>query len=693
MKRLVFILLFIFTLAPIVLGQSRPSSVDHSAKFGPAITQYGNGCQVFSLAYLKSYIWNDKLGRNPMLPENQFSGYALWNQTINTLQHYAIAENAFEMMLNQGAVTADKFSQPDHMETLPSLEARENGLKYRSAELLRLFSNDYIGRVNVFLEQLQDSLKDGKCFILGFPIFNYINSLYNKTDAMYSCQQGISSDSLLASHAAVVVGYDNNKRAFKLLNSWGSNFGDNGYFFLSYDWFTNASWWNFSCYFLKEDFNHNPDLSLNLLVSNMVTGEDIIGRKNIFVDTVYSYWGMRFDYQFLDYFNYNRLIKIKKINNQAVPSSKLGDNTTVNKNNVVFLPNHNHDGNRQLLVDLNQYVKASDFKSLEILIQDPVSATYTGDNGNILYSYIREAKANVVESYVKFLGTNKRIVGKVTSLPDTTIIALDFDSYPVGFHQNPPIDPVHVAKCVSVIKRHLVTFRIEDISVYNAPPVYTNIPKDTLKAEAGSIIEYKFEAADPDGDQLRYSLAQPEVGATIDSATGLFKFHSDQPVKKQLKVVVTDGYNNVISEFAVEMFTTVGVEDEIGLPKEYSLGQNYPNPFNPATVINFSLPRSGFVTLKVYNLLGQEVAVLINGELNAGVHNTKFDAGQLRLASGIYIYSLHTREYTATKKMVLTKQAHYSHFVMQLPKTTPFVHTTGFFIWENVIQAPVLYKE
>ncbi len=88
-------------------------------------------------------------------------------------------------------------------------------------------------------------------------------------------------------------------------------------------------------------------------------------------------------------------------------------------------------------------------------------------------------------------------------------------------------------------------------------------------------------------------------------------------------------------------------------PRSFTLEQNYPNPFNPTTTIRFSVPQSGFVTLKVYNLLGQEVATLVNEQLAAGTFAADFNAAQL--ASGAYVYRLSAEGFVQVRKMVLMK--------------------------------------
>ena len=89
------------------------------------------------------------------------------------------------------------------------------------------------------------------------------------------------------------------------------------------------------------------------------------------------------------------------------------------------------------------------------------------------------------------------------------------------------------------------------------------------------------------------------------------------------------------------------------LPQKFQLQQNYPNPFNPTTVINFTIPKAGYVSLKVYNMLGQEVATLVDGYKAAQTYSINFDASNL--SSGVYLYSVKYNNQVLSKKMILMK--------------------------------------
>jgi hypothetical protein len=120
---------------------------------------------------------------------------------------------------------------------------------------------------------------------------------------------------------------------------------------------------------------------------------------------------------------------------------------------------------------------------------------------------------------------------------------------------------------------------------------------------------------------------------------------------------VIDGYAFVGSGggvYRIPVSTIASVKQNGSSPPgEISLGQNYPNPFNPTTTIRYGLPAKSHVTLTVFNTLGQQVAVLQNGEQEAGYHSVRFDGS--RLASGVYFYRLQAGTYAETRKLLLLK--------------------------------------
>ena len=144
-------------------------------------------------------------------------------------------------------------------------------------------------------------------------------------------------------------------------------------------------------------------------------------------------------------------------------------------------------------------------------------------------------------------------------------------------------------------------------------------------------------------------------GTTQGTSTGI--------IIRTIDSLFTTGYFNIRTEITVDGFqywegnsiqVVVGIENESNkIPTEYLLSQNYPNPFNPTTKISYAIPQNAFVELKVFNLLGQEIATLVNQEKYAGVYEVNYDASNL--PSGIYFYRMKAGEYVQTRKMILLK--------------------------------------
>jgi hypothetical protein len=143
--------------------------------------------------------------------------------------------------------------------------------------------------------------------------------------------------------------------------------------------------------------------------------------------------------------------------------------------------------------------------------------------------------------------------------------------------------------------------------------------------------------------------------APMDSVIRIVKFCPETTGKTNgflvIKSNVPDSPDTVFLSGAGEIVD--GINDDPEIPVKFGLSQNYPNPFNPSTTIEFSLPKRSFVNLTIYNLIGQEVGVLVNEELGAGIHRNFWNAGNI--PSGTYFYRLTTDNFVATKKMVLMK--------------------------------------
>jgi hypothetical protein len=186
--------------------------------------------------------------------------------------------------------------------------------------------------------------------------------------------------------------------------------------------------------------------------------------------------------------------------------------------------------------------------------------------------------------------------------------------------------------------------------------------------EPPGVIQTLYDNIEPDSVTEYVSLSPDNHSIQITTADNsqqfdIFKFDLTEYIGDALFGSIVPDSQQTTAVFLlydsegnnIEEGTSTAVEDQdyVLIPKEYNLEQNYPNPFNPSTTISYSIPAYSLVTLKVYDVLGKEVATLINEKKSAGIYKANFNAEGL--TSGIYFYKLHGGSFVKTLKMVLLK--------------------------------------
>lgn len=214
------------------------------------------------------------------------------------------------------------------------------------------------------------------------------------------------------------------------------------------------------------------------------------------------------------------------------------------------------------------------------------------------------------------------------------------------------------------------TFKVTVLPI-NDPPV-VNLP-DTIKITAGKTYSLPLAGITNIPDTLRpvYDVDTPdslltfEISYTPQDGNFTVSYNKDTYTISgkanhsgdyTVYVSVTDdSLANTVDSTLIVVQNATGLGDALNnnVPKKYTLSQNYPNPFNPSTRIKFGVPKSGMVSLKIYDILGRQVATLVNGYRKAGNYRVNFDASAL--ASGIYFYRVVSGNFVKTKKMILMK--------------------------------------
>ncbi len=214
------------------LTKNLPTSVDYSSKI-PGVGDQGSegSCVCWATGYYyKSFQEQKQYGWNVKNPQNQTSPYFLWNNNGGG-QFF----NAMELMRGWGACPMDLYPSYNTATEKMHFEA---AAKYKAITYSALFARDmkmdglvFKSRYNNDINQMKQILANGEVFVIGLPVFmslfNYYSGIYDVVDT--------NSDTFQGLHALCVVGYDDNKQAFKIVNSWGYSWGENGYAWFSYN--------------------------------------------------------------------------------------------------------------------------------------------------------------------------------------------------------------------------------------------------------------------------------------------------------------------------------------------------------------------------------------------------------------------------------------------------------------------------
>ncbi len=203
------------------------------------------------------------------------------------------------------------------------------------------------------------------------------------------------------------------------------------------------------------------------------------------------------------------------------------------------------------------------------------------------------------------------------------------------------------------------------VSSINDAPVISALLPDSLRLRSGEtdslhIWEFVADVETPAAELIyQFSATTDSLLLHFNGQTGYLHLTTAENYHGQARVFISvsdDSSATVTDSITVIVEPLTSIDDPLnpgGIPREFVLAQNYPNPFNPATKIRFGLPRAVHVTVTIYNLLGEKVAILVNEARPAGYHVLDFRADGL--ASGLYLYHIRAGEFQAVRKMLLVK--------------------------------------
>ena len=355
---------------------------------------------------------------------------------------------------------------------------------------------------------------------------------------------------------------------------------------------------------------------------------------------------------------------------RATQSGEFTRVTPKGANGLMFVTPYILDPNNtnvMYLLDGNHLWRNSDLTQIPSYQYDPTAINWTefsdSANSNVQLTALAMSKSS---SDILYIGTDDGSVYKINSAkdPNSKFQDITSSSFPNAYISSIAVDPKNASNV-------LVGF-----SNYNVLSLfYSSDGGASWDTVAGNLEQ------NPDGSgngpSVRNVKILPVGGTSVylaGTSTGLYMTSTLNGMNTKWIQQSPDKIGNVIVEtMAVRsgdglvvagtfgkgvyssQVTATAVNEKSDIPNKFELTQNYPNPFNPSTTINYVIPKSGLVSLKIYDSIGRLVKTLVSGYQNEGKHTIVFNADNSRIASGVYFYRLSTNNFVSTKKMILLK--------------------------------------
>jgi hypothetical protein len=346
---------------------------------------------------------------------------------------------------------------------------------------------------------------------------------------------------------------------------------------------------------------------------------------------------------------------------QSVTEPYNGSITLNDSFNILYIPDSNFFGTDSFTYVLQDSLGASDSGSVIIVVMPVNDAPQIT---NLPEDIIFERDSTFLVQLEVF----------DVDTPDSLLIwEFSANNDSLGYNFNPDLMQLEIFSMEGFLGSAILYCTVSDDSMaqdsdsvsisivyFNKPPVIIGLPQQIMfQADSSAVINLNANDTETPDSLLvwSFSVSNDSLNFDYNQAISQLVLTSEPNFSGQVNLICTVTDDSLASDADTIQVTVTGVTN-LGftyqlIPSKYILSQNYPNPFNPETTIKFGMPSAGYITVKVFNLLGQNVNTLFEGYKEAGYHKIKFNANTL--SSGVYFYKLEADNTFIIKKMIVIK--------------------------------------